>query len=52
MMMGSSPTLKLRRLGDAGALHTHGHRRQLHRGGGDVELPDSLFDAEGLEIVL
>ena len=29
---------------------THGHRRQLHRGGGNIELPDSLFDAEGLEI--
>ena len=33
-----------------GFIETHGHRRQLHRGGGDIELPDSLFDAEGLEI--
>ena len=42
--------LEAEALGNAGALHTHGHRRQLHRGGGDIELPDSLFDAEGLEI--
>ena len=38
-------------LGNTGALHAYGHRRQLHRGGGDVKFPDAVFDAEALEIL-
>ena len=34
-----------------GALHAYGHRRQLHRGGGNVEFPDAVLNAEGLEIL-
>ena len=43
--------LEAHRLGDPGALHAYGHRRQLHRGGGNVEFPDAVLNAELLEIL-
>ena len=48
---GFIPHLKAHGLGDAGALYAYGHRRQFHRGGGNVEFPDAVLNAEGLEIV-
>ena len=42
--------LKAQALGNPRALHAHGHRRQLHRGGGNLKLPDAVLNAEALEI--
>ena len=38
-------------LGNTGTLHADSDRRQLHRGGGDVEFPDAVLNAELLEIL-
>ena len=35
----------------AADFHLDSARRQLHRGGGNVEFPDAVLDAEGLEIL-
>ena len=43
--------LEAHRLGDPGALHAYGHRRQFYCGGGNVEFPDAVLNAELLEIL-